>query len=109
MATVIRFRQHGKRGRHHFRLIVTDSRKARDSEYLELLGHYNPADKENKPVIKKDRIMHWLKTGAELSLSARNILKKEGIIKEFSEYRASLPAAKKHQSKKKKAAAKPAV
>ena len=39
----IRLRRAGSKKRPFFRVVVTDSRAARDSSFVEILGHYNPA------------------------------------------------------------------
>ena len=38
----IRLRRTGSKKRPFFRVVVTDSRTARDSSFVEVLGHYNP-------------------------------------------------------------------
>jgi ribosomal protein S16 len=40
---VIRLRRAGSKKRPFFRVVVTDSRAARDSSYVEVLGHLQPA------------------------------------------------------------------
>ena len=39
---VIRLRRAGSKKRPFFRVVVTDSRAARDSSFVESRGHYNP-------------------------------------------------------------------
>ena len=41
----IRLRRTGSKKRPFFRVVVTDSRTARDSRFVEVLGHYNPRTK----------------------------------------------------------------
>ena len=41
----IRLRRAGSKKRPFFRVVVTDSRAARDSSFVEILGHYNPRTK----------------------------------------------------------------
>ena len=42
---MIRLRRAGSKKRPFFRVVVTDSRAARDSSFVEILGHYNPRTK----------------------------------------------------------------
>ena len=49
---VIRLRRAGSKKRPFFRVVVTDSRAARDSSFVEVLGHYNP---RTKPAKRRDR------------------------------------------------------
>ncbi len=41
----IRLRRAGSKKRPFFRVVVADSRAARDSSFVEILGHYNPRTK----------------------------------------------------------------
>lgn len=45
-----------------YRVVVTDSKKARDGEYIEKVGHYDPRKKELN--LKRDRIEYWISKGA---------------------------------------------
>ena len=45
MALVIRLRQQGRNNRQTYRVVVVDSRYPRDGKYLEMLGWYNPCEK----------------------------------------------------------------
>ena len=48
----IRLRRAGSKKRPFFRVVVTDSRAARDSSFVEILGHYNP---RTKPAVVRRR------------------------------------------------------
>jgi small subunit ribosomal protein S16 len=72
----IRLRRAGSKKRPFFRVVVTDSRAARDSSFVEILGHYNPRTKPAVVEINKERIEHWLKHGARPSDSVRTLLAK---------------------------------
>ena len=60
---VIRLRRAGSKKRPFFRVVVTDSRAARDSSFVEVLGHYNP---RTKPEV--------LKLGAQPSDTVRTLV-----------------------------------
>ena len=53
---VIRMRKMGSKKRPFFRVVVTDSRAARDSSFVEIVGHYNPRLKPAKVLIDRERI-----------------------------------------------------
>ena len=59
----IRLRRTGSKKRPFFRVVVTDSRTARDSSFVEVLGFYNPRTKPETLTVKRDRLEHWLKAG----------------------------------------------
>ena len=73
---VIRMRKMGSKKRPFFRVVVTDSRAARDSSFVEILGHYNPRLKPAKVEIDRERIDHWLGRGAKLSDTVRTLIKR---------------------------------
>jgi small subunit ribosomal protein S16 len=66
----------GSKKRPFFRVIVTDSRTARDSSFVEIVGHYNPRTKPAKVDINRERIDYWVGKGAQLSDTVRTLLKK---------------------------------
>ncbi len=76
MAVHVRLRRIGKnpKGKPHFRVTVFDERKGRDSRFIEELGFYVPVTGEVK--LKKERIEHWVKNGAQLSDTVRSLMKK---------------------------------
>ena len=73
---VIRMRKMGSKKRPFFRVVVTDSRIARDSSFVEIVGHYNPRTKPAKVEIDRERIDHWVGKGAQLSDTVRTLLKR---------------------------------
>jgi small subunit ribosomal protein S16 len=71
---VIRLRRTGSKKRPFFRVVVTDSRTARDSSFVEVLGYYNPRTKPETLTVKRDRLEHWLKAGAQPSDTVRTLV-----------------------------------
>ena len=71
---VIRLRRAGSKKRPFFRVVVTDSRAARDSSFVEILGHYNPRTKPAVVKVDKDRVAYWLGRGAQPSDSVRTLI-----------------------------------
>jgi small subunit ribosomal protein S16 len=71
---VIRLRRAGSKKRPFFRVVVTDSRAARDSSFVEVLGHYNARTKPETLQIDRERLAHWLKQGAQPSDTVRTML-----------------------------------
>ena len=70
----IRLRRTGSKKRAYFRVVVTDSRTARDSSFVEVLGHYNPRTTPEKLVLNRERLEHWVKVGAQPSDSVRTLV-----------------------------------
>jgi small subunit ribosomal protein S16 len=70
----IRLRRTGSKKRPFFRVVVTDSRTARDSSFVEVLGHYNPRTKPETLDIDRERLEYWIKAGAQPSDSIRTLV-----------------------------------
>ena len=76
MAVKIRLQRCGKPKNPSYRIVVIDSRKQRDSQPIEHIGHYNPLEDNKIGVIDKQRFSYWLKHGAKPSERVNSILKK---------------------------------
>jgi small subunit ribosomal protein S16 len=85
---VIRLRRAGSKKRPFFRVVVTDSRAARDSSFVEILGHYNPRTKPAVVQVNKERVDYWIGKGAKASDSVRTL-----IARHLTPAPASAPAA----------------
>jgi small subunit ribosomal protein S16 len=70
----IRLRRAGSKKRPFFRVVVTDSRAARDSSFVEILGHYNPRSKPAIVQVDRERVDFWIKRGAQPSDSVRTLI-----------------------------------
>lgn len=70
MSLRIRLARGGAKKRPYYRIVVADSRRARDGRFIERIGHYNPMltkDDPNRVGIDVDRAKHWLSVGAQPS------------------------------------------
>jgi small subunit ribosomal protein S16 len=70
----IRLRRAGSKKRPFFRVVVTDSRAARDSSFVEILGHYNPRSRPAVVQVNKERLDQWIEKGAQMSDSVRTLV-----------------------------------
>ena len=70
----IRLRRAGSKKRPYFRVVVMDARAARDSSFVEVLGHYNPRTKPETLKIARDRYDFWMKQGAQPSDTVRTLI-----------------------------------
>ena len=75
---VIKLKRVGKKHQANFRLIVDEKRHRLFGKNTEDLGWFNPI--ENKSDFKKERILHWIKNGAQTSDTVHNLLVTAGII-----------------------------
>ena len=60
-------------------MVVMDSRKRRDGAAIEELGWYNPIDEKHSYMLKEDKILNWLKEGAQTTEAAHKLLRRSGI------------------------------
>jgi small subunit ribosomal protein S16 len=56
-----------------------DSRNRRDGAAIEELGWYNPVDVDHSYNLKEDRIISWLREGAQPTDAAHKLLRRAGI------------------------------
>lgn len=70
----------GRSKRPVFSIVVIDSRKSRDSSFIEDLGRYYPLEEPAEVVLKQDRALHWLRTGAQASDTVRGIFSEQGLM-----------------------------
>ena len=70
----IRLRRAGSKKRPFFRVVVTDSRTARDSSFVEILGFYNPRTKPAVVNVDTERVNYWISKGAKPSDSVRTLI-----------------------------------
>jgi small subunit ribosomal protein S16 len=89
----IRLRRSGSKKRPYFRIVVTDSRAARDSSFVEILGHYNPRMKPALVDVVQERVDYWLSKGAQPSDSVRTLIANHLTPKPVAAEPAATPAA----------------
>lgn len=66
---VIRLSRAGAKKRPFYHIVVTDSRRRRDGNYIERIGYFNPIARgqEIRLHLELDKLSHWQKIGAQLS------------------------------------------
>lgn len=85
MAVALRFQRIGKTKRAFYRMVAIDVRKKRDAKPIEILGHYDPFKQNEKLSVKEDRLEYWISKGAKLSVTLKNLLKSQHILKKTKE------------------------
>lgn len=76
MSVSIRLTRGGSKKKPSYRVVVLDSRKKRDCDYLERLGHYNPCVDPAEIVIDVEKYDEWIKKGAQSSDTVASLVKK---------------------------------
>jgi small subunit ribosomal protein S16 len=80
MAVRIRLARRGAKKRPFYRLVAADSEAPRDGKFLEILGFYDPTKEPAKVNLHREKVSYWLEKGATVTGSARDILKREGLL-----------------------------
>ena len=84
MAVAIRLARGGSKKRPYYRIVVADSRNARDGRFIEKIGTYNPLlakDSPERVKLDADRVSHWLSVGAQPTDRVARFLDAAGLLK----------------------------
>ena len=101
MAVRLRLRRMGKKKQPSYRIVAIDSRAARDAEYLENLGTYNPRTEPAAVLLKPERALYWLSKGAQPSDTVRNILSRQGVLLQWHMQKRGYDEARRQEETKK--------
>ena len=80
MAVRIRLTRVGATKQPTYRVVVADSRSARDSRAIETIGRYNPRTDPIELNIDADKAKAWLAKGAQPSDTVVRLLRNAGIL-----------------------------
>lgn len=72
----IRLMRLGAKKRPFYRVIVTDSRRPRESKAKEIIGYYDPLKEPAEIKIDMERANYWLEQGAQASKTVQSLLDK---------------------------------
>lgn len=76
----IRLRRMGAKKAPFYRVVVADSRFARDGRFIEEIGYYNPMTAPAEVKVDGERAKYWLGVGAQPTDTVKVLLKKTGVI-----------------------------
>jgi len=74
----IKLQRIGKKHQPSYRVVVAERRSKMAAPPVEDLGSYDPRTKAT--TVKKERILHWIKMGAQPTVTAHNLLVKQGTL-----------------------------
>lgn len=75
----IRLTRTGKKNNPSYRISVTPQREKRETNFIELIGHFSPITKVLE--INEERAKYWLSVGAQPSDTVRSLFVKKGLLK----------------------------
>ncbi len=76
----IRLTRMGAKKNPFYRIVAVDSRQARDGEYIEQIGYYDPTKEDVK--IDVEIAKKWIANGAQPTETVKNLLFKAGVIED---------------------------
>lgn len=85
MSVKIRLTRIGRHKEAIYRVVVADSRFARDGRYVEQIGYFDPSKGEENADINVEAALKWLEKGAQPSDSIRTLFTKKGIMQKYAE------------------------
>jgi len=74
----------GKKKQPFYRIVVADSRTARDSQAIEEIGTYNPVSRPGTIQLKEDRVYNWLDKGAVPSDTVASLFRRIGLMRKWT-------------------------
>ena len=84
MAVKMRLTRLGDKKSPFYRIVVADSRVARDAKYIDLVGTYNPLTNPAEVKIDNAKAQEWIKKGAQPTATVKVLLEKSGAIEKKS-------------------------
>ena len=76
----IRLRRIGAKKAPFYRIVVADSRFARDGRFIEEIGYYDPTKEPSVVKIDAEKAKQWLDNGAQPTDTVREILKMAAVL-----------------------------
>lgn len=70
----------GKKKKPIYKIVAADSRAPRDGRFIEAVGFYNPNQDPMEIKLKDERVIYWLKNGAQPTNTVRSLIVREGLM-----------------------------
>jgi small subunit ribosomal protein S16 len=77
----IRLKRIGKKKQPHYRFVIAEATKSRDSKTIEEIGYYNTMTNPSTIKLDQDRAKYWLGKGAQPTDTVAQIFVKEKLLK----------------------------
>ncbi len=83
MAVKLRLRRLGRKKLPIYAIVAADSRSPRDGKFIDDVGRYYPLEEPFRVELKEERVLYWLRQGAQPSETVRSLLRREGLMLRF--------------------------
>ncbi len=81
----IRLRRMGGKKKPYYRVVAADARSPRDGRFIETLGRYDPRAEPSLIELDEEKILDWLRKGAQPTDQVRRLMEIKGIWQKFLE------------------------
>jgi len=105
LSVKIRLMRVGKKKQPSYRVVVADSRSPRDGRYIEILGQYQPRLEPSGFVVDDEKVLGWLRRGAQPSEQVHRLLVGAGLWEQYESQRGTPSLAARTADRKAKGAA----
>ena len=89
----IRLNRMGAKRQPFYRIVVADSRSPRDGRFIEIVGNYDPTKNPAIVNVDEEKVIGWIKNGAQPTDTVHSLLSKKGIMKKIHEERKATKVA----------------
>jgi small subunit ribosomal protein S16 len=79
----LRLKRMGKKDFPVYKIVAADSRSPRDGKFIDAVGLYDPKSHPMTINLKEDRVLYWLKNGAQPTATVRSLLRRKGVTLKF--------------------------
>ena len=80
MAVKLRLNRMGAKKNPFYRIVAADSRAPRDGRFIEILGNYDSTKDPAVVNVDEEKVLDWLKKGAQPTDTVRDLFRKENIL-----------------------------
>lgn len=80
MAVKIRMKRLGAKKAPFYRIVVADSRRARNGRFIEEIGFYNPISEPRMFRVDADKVKTWMANGAQPSDTIKRLFREYGVM-----------------------------
>ena len=94
MSLKIRLKRLGSKKRPFYRIVVADSRTARNGRFIEELGYYNPLTQPKEVKVDAEKVNYWIGVGAKPTDTVNRLFKNNGVYGEQSKKEAAVEEVK---------------
>jgi small subunit ribosomal protein S16 len=83
VAVKLRLMRMGKKKQPTYRVVAADSRSPRNGRFIEIVGTYQPRLEPSGVIVDDEKVLKWLRNGAQPTEAVEKILKISGTWDAF--------------------------